>query len=434
MEKITEFTLSQSQQLNLLSKLSGWAKSFKYVAIYHSNHYPDQYGKYETLAAFGAYRIFQASKQSLESLKAYQQEQPSWLFGHFGFELKDQLEELETRHAKTFEFGDCAFFEPAYLVLQERGSDQLQLYANFDVDTKPLSDLKHEIQAEQAGKAKRQQIPRLTPRMSKKAYLDAVQRLKEEIQYGNVYELNYCQEFFAEKVEIEPHLLMAQLNEHSPMPFAAFYKLNDQYLMGASPERYLCKRGEKLISQPIKGTAKRGKNEAEDHAIKMALKADLKEQTENVMIVDLVRNDLSRTAAKSSVKVEELFGVYTFPQVHQLISTVISELKEGLHPVDVISNSFPMGSMTGAPKVSALQLIDKHEVSARELYSGSVGYFDPYGDFDFNVVIRSLLYHQSKQYLSLTVGGAITDLCVPENEYEECLLKAKAIFEQQKNH
>lgn len=434
MEKITEFTLPQERQLNLLPKLCNWAKTFKYAAIYSSNHYPDKYGKYETLAAFGAYRIFQASEQTFESLKVYQQEQASWLFGHFGFELKDQVENLETTQEKTFDFGDCLFFEPAYLLIQERNSDQIQLYANFEVDEAPLHDLKELLLTTPLIAAERQDLPSLKPRMTKRAYLEAIHKLKSEIQYGNVYELNYCQEFFAEGVQFDPYLMMSQLNRHSPMPFAAFYKQNEQFLLGASPERYLCKRGNKLISQPIKGTAKRGSDEAEDKAIKHALKADLKEQTENVMIVDLVRNDLSRTAAKSSVQVEELFGIYTFPQVHQLISTVVSELKEDLHPVDAIANSFPMGSMTGAPKVSALELIDRYEESARELYSGSVGYFDPYGDFDFNVVIRSLLYHATKQYLSLTVGGAITDLCDPELEYEECLLKAKAIFEQQKDH
>ena len=215
------------------------------------------------------------------------------------------------------------------------------------------------------------------------------------------------------------------------MPFASFYKQNQNVLMGASPERYLCKRGDKLYSQPIKGTYRRGKNPEEDKQLKTALRDDLKEQTENVMIVDLVRNDLSRTAAKSSVKVEELFGMYTFPQVHQLISTVSSTLKSDVHFTEAIRCSYPMGSMTGAPKISAMKLIDQYEKTKRELYSGSVGYIDPYGNFDFNVVIRSLLYDTQKQYLSLTVGGAITNQSDAEKEYEECLLKAKAIFEQQ---
>ena len=258
-----------------------------------------------------------------------------------------------------------------------------------------------------------------------------VEKLKEEIQYGNIYEVNYCQAFYQEQIQLQPEAFFHQLNAHSPMPFASFYKQNQNVLMGASPERYLCKRGDKLFSQPIKGTYRRGKNSEEDKQLKKALREDLKEQTENVMIVDLVRNDLSRTAAKSSVKVEELFGVYTFPQVHQLISTVSSTLKSNIHFTEAIRSSYPMGSMTGAPKISAMKLIDQHEKTKRELYSGSVGYIDPYGNFDFNVVIRSLLYDTEKQYLSLTVGGAITNQSDAEKEYEECLLKAKAIFEQQ---
>jgi para-aminobenzoate synthetase component 1 len=213
------------------------------------------------------------------------------------------------------------------------------------------------------------------------------------------------------------------------MPFSAFYKNESNFLMGASPERYIRKVGEYIYSQPIKGTIKRGQNKVEDEQLKQELRQDLKEQTENVMIVDLVRNDLSRTAAKGSVKVEELFGVYTFPQVHQLISTIKSTLSDKFSMFDVIDTTFPMGSMTGAPKISAMQLTENLEKSRRELYSGSVGYISPKGDFDFNVVIRSLLYNAESGYLSLTVGGAITKMAEAEKEYNECMLKAKAIFD-----
>ena len=205
-------------------------------------------------------------------------------------------------------------------------------------------------------------------------------------------------------------------------------------MLSASPERYLKKVGEKVISQPIKGTAKRSFDIEQDAFLKKELKNSAKERSENIMIVDLVRNDLSHTATKGSVVVEELCQVYTFKQVHQMISTIISKVDATVSPVEIIKTTFPMGSMTGAPKVSAMKIIEELEVTKRGLYSGAVGYFTPTGDFDFNVVIRSILYDAKKQYLSFSVGSAITAQSIPENEYEECLLKAKAMFEVLQNN
>jgi para-aminobenzoate synthetase component 1 len=204
--------------------------------------------------------------------------------------------------------------------------------------------------------------------------------------------------------------------------------MGEQFLLSASPERFIKKVGKKIISQPIKGTARRGANEEEDKQIKHHLFNDPKERAENIMIVDLVRNDLSRTADKGSVIVEELCGIYTFPQVHQMISTVVSELREDVHFIEAIRQCFPMGSMTGAPKVRAMKLIEKYESTKRGLFSGAVGYITPEGDFDFNVVIRSILYNARNHYLSFMVGGAITMQAEAEKEYEECMLKAKAIM------
>jgi len=209
--------------------------------------------------------------------------------------------------------------------------------------------------------------------------------------------------------------------------------LGDKYLLSASPERYLKKQGNKIISQPIKGTAKRSLDKLEDRELKLALEKDGKERAENIMIVDLVRNDLSKSALKGSVSVEELCKVYSFDQVHQMISTVTARVSPDKNPVDIIRETFPMGSMTGAPKVSAMRIIEELEVTKRGLYSGSVGYFTPKDDFDFNVVIRSILYDQTAKYVSFSVGSAITAKASPEKEYEECLLKAKAMREVLEN-
>jgi para-aminobenzoate synthetase component 1 len=404
-----------------------FSSRFKYTSLLQSNEYPDSYGKYEFLAAIGAERVLCSNENSFEQLRAFYEAKSSWLFGHLSYDLKNQLEKLQSKNPETIGFDDLCFFEPKYLFLQKRGEKKVEVFLSQRSDESEITELLEK--SGKASKAVSSKLPAFSARQSREEYITAIQKLKSEIQYGNIYEINYCTEFYITNLTISPVSLFQKLNAISPMPFSAFYKNQENYLMCASPERYVTKTGDKIISQPIKGTMKRGADAEEDAMGKELLKEDLKEQTENVMIVDLVRNDLSRTAAKSSVKVEELFGVYTFPQVHQLISTISSRLKEGIHCLDAIKFSFPMGSMTGAPKIAAMQLADQLEKSKRELYSGSVGYIDPNGDFDFNVVIRSLIYNEKEKYLSLMVGGAITNLSDPLKEYEECLLKAKAIFE-----
>jgi para-aminobenzoate synthetase component 1 len=245
-----------------------------------------------------------------------------------------------------------------------------------------------------------------------------------------LYEVNFCQEFFCEHLQIDPVSLFEKLKRLSPAPFACFLRHNEKFLLCSSPERFLKKEKNKLIAQPIKGTIRRSESERDhDSQLKEQLRNDPKERAENVMIVDLMRNDLAKSSVPGTVKVEELFGIYTYPQVHQMISTVTSELRSDVHFVDAIRNAFPMGSMTGAPKIKAMQLIDHYEKTKRGLFSGSIGYITPDGDFDFNVVIRSMLYNRGNKYLSFQTGGAITYDSAAEKEYEESLLKAKAMMQ-----
>lgn len=272
---------------------------------------------------------------------------------------------------------------------------------------------------------------KLQARTSKENYLKHVETLQREIQFGNIYEVNYCQEFYDDAFELsDPQAAYFRMNEITQAPFSAYVHFDDFHLMCGSPERFIKKEGQRLSSQPIKGTRKRSVNLKEDNALKEELLSDPKERAENVMIVDLVRNDLSRVAQKSSVQVDELFGVYTFNTVHQLISTISCKVRENVNFTDILNATFPMGSMTGAPKLSAVKLIEKHENFRRGLYSGSFGYIAPNGDFDLNVVIRSLLYNEKKKYLSCAVGGAITIQSNPEDEYEECNTKVKTILDR----
>jgi para-aminobenzoate synthetase component I len=269
----------------------------------------------------------------------------------------------------------------------------------------------------------------LSKRMNKTEYLGAVGKIQQHILKGDIYEMNFCQEFYIENAMANPVALYQKLNSISPAPFSAYFRYGHKYLICSSPERFLAKRGEKIISQPIKGTIKRGENEDEDNKLKYNLFNNEKERAENVMIVDLVRNDLSRTAKKGSVVVEELCKIYSYKQVHQMVSTICSEIDATRYDItDLIKFAFPMGSMTGAPKIKAMELIEKYEKTKRGLYSGSIGYIAPNKDFDFNVVIRSILYNSENKYLSFIVGSAITSLSNPESEYDECLLKASGIL------
>jgi para-aminobenzoate synthetase component 1 len=241
--------------------------------------------------------------------------------------------------------------------------------------------------------------------------------------------MNFCYEFFNENAEIDPFDTYKKLNELTSAPFSCFGKFNKNYILSGSPERYISKNKLKITSQPIKGTIARGANEIEDLVQIKNLKTNEKERSENIMIVDLVRNDLSKIAEKNSVKVDELCGIYTFETVHQMISSVSATIKPNISFIDILKATFPMGSMTGAPKIRAMELIEKYESTKRGVYSGCVGYVKPNGDFDFNVIIRTLLYDSKKKYLSCMVGGAITSKSREKEEYQETLLKAEALLQ-----
>jgi para-aminobenzoate synthetase component 1 len=399
-----------------------WADRFDYCCILDSNGYEDKYGKYDFIVAAGARKSLQTSvENAFDQLKDFYNAEPAWIFGLLGYDLKNGIEMLHSANPDGIQFPDLFFFLPETLIISENGILRIEIG-----DSGLLANINsYQLLAAEDTSAKEIVIQ---SRLSKASYLEKVENLRKQIQKGNIYEVTFCQEFFAEDTVINPLETFQKLNRVSPMPFAGYLKIKDKFLLCASPERFLRKSRQRLVTQPIKGTAKRSKDTGEDESIKLKLVSDLKEQTENVMIVDLVRNDLTKSAVPESVKVEEQFGIYSFPLVHQMISTVSCQLNPNVHIVEAIKNTFPMGSMTGAPKVSAMQLIEQEEVSKRGAYSGALGYFTPDGDFDLNVVIRSILYASDANYLSFQVGGAITDASIPEIEYEECLLKASAII------
>lgn len=372
--------------------------------------------------AIGVKHLFEPPKNdTFTTLKEFHNKHKDWIFGYFPYDLKNEVEpSLVSQNNDFISMQEVHFFVPK--IVLKVTSKIIALYH----DEKDLSHFLEVINLLEKEGGDDSSIL-LKARISKEIYLDKINKIKEHIQLGDIYEMNFCYEYFAENVCLNPIVKYNKLNSISRAPFSVFYKNKEEYILSASPERFLKKQGDKIVSQPIKGTAKRGATPEEDNTIKEALKNNPKERAENIMIVDLVRNDLSRTAAKASVKVEELCEVYSFDTVHQMISTVTSQINEKSNPFEVIKYAFPMGSMTGAPKVEAMKIIEEEEVTKRGIYSGAIGYFTPDGDFDFNVVIRTILYNQKLNRVSCMVGGAITIQSDPEMEYQETLIKVDAI-------
>jgi len=404
-----------------------WSQQFREVVFMDSNDYPQQYSNYDCLLAVDAFTSIKTDSQNaFEDLKQYQQTTKDWIVGYLAYDLKNDVEPLQSNNFDGLEFPDLFFFQPKKIFLLK--GDQLEVQYLSLCEDEFEEDLENIVESRKS-KIETEEILTIHQRISKENYLEKVSKMLAHIHQGDLYEANFCIEFYGENANIDPLEKFRKLNDISQPPFAVFFKNNKHFLLCASPERYLKKEGNLIVSQPIKGTAKRFPDPIEDEKSKTELASDPKERAENIMITDLVRNDLSHTAQKGSVQVAELCGIYSFMQVHQMISTVTSKLDPQYGVIDVLKTSFPMGSMTGAPKISAMKIIDLLEESKRGLYSGALGYFTPDGDFDFNVVIRSILYNQEKQYVSFSVGSAITSLSVPEKEYEECLLKAKAMRE-----
>lgn len=400
-----------------------WANRFNICSFLDNHQYQLTNSSVECLAACGSVSQIKANANFAALDHFLQEHRGQWIFGHIAYDTKNQVEALSSKHPDAIQFPELFFFVPAVVLKLQHSQLDITCYDQ----TRP-EDIYREITAGAPIQPVKNPALKIQSRLSKAEYIHIIEQLKQHILRGDCYEINYCQEFYAEAVQVNPLSLYQQLTAISPNPFACYYKYENQHLLCASPERFLQKKGTKLISQPIKGTIQRNlQNKETDLQLVQELKESEKDKSENVMVVDLVRNDMSKVCNEGSVTVGELFGIYSFPQVHQMISTIEGELDENVLFSAILKACFPMGSMTGAPKKRVMELIEQYEKTKRGLYSGAVGYFTPDGDFDFNVVIRSILYNTSNQYLGYLVGGGITFYSDPEKEYEECLLKAKAI-------
>ena len=415
------FTITDPE--NAKKKMLSWVNQFGIFCFLDNHRYQTDYHSVECLLAIGSKKSFIANAgNALNDLQKFLDEKPRWLFGHLGYDLKNEIESVTSFYKSRLGFPDIFFFEPTIIIrLSEK---EMEIESEDDA-----GKIFEEIMQSDQGIVLQNEPLNIQQRVSKKEYIETIGQLKKHILRGDCYEINYCMEFFAEDAVIDPLSVYGKLSKTSPNPFSALYKLEDKWLICASPERFLKKEGSKILSQPIKGTSSRFlKDDKKDKRSKEELYASEKDRSENVMVVDLVRNDLARVCKEGTVKVDELFGIYSFPQVHQMISTVSGEVKEEITFTEIIKATFPMGSMTGAPKRKVMQLIDKYEKSGRGIFSGAVGYITPDGDFDFNVVIRSLFYNDTRKIISFKAGGGITFHSDPADEYEESMTKLAAIM------
>ncbi|MBS1743477.1 MAG: anthranilate synthase component I family protein [Bacteroidetes bacterium] len=398
-----------------------WVNRFNIFCFLDNNNYTFEQPAFEWMLAAGCKEdVTLNENQSITALKQFSEQHKDWVFGHISYPAPGKLAE----HCEDkIKFPAAYFFTAVTMVwLQD---DIITIESDSE---QPEEIYKAILQQPSVVVNVSRSKPGIQKRYSKEEYISIIESIHQHIRRGDCYEINFCQEFYAEDADIDPVYIYHQLSSVSPNPFSALYKLNDRYCLCASPERFIKRSGNEIISQPIKGTAKRNLADAyEDDTNKNSLLLSKKEKSENVMIVDLVRNDMSRICTEGSVHLKELFGIYSFPQVHQMISTIAGTVNDCTHWTSILDACFPMGSMTGAPKLKVMELIDRYEKVPRGLFSGTIGYIQPNGDFDFNVVIRSLFYNESNKFLSFKAGGGITFYSDADAEYEESLLKAKAI-------
>lgn len=415
-----EFKPVQPEWLELLTeqRLIDVCSAFEFAAYFNKNNTG---WSTDVIAAFANSR--NAQKTDTEITDAgYLNNATGYLIGHVGYNFKELTEQVGCSFADTDGFSAITFFNPEIVIRSAKdGTPEIGTVSD-DILQLFLYKLSHAVQeSNDAAHVK------LSPAITRDEYIAAVQGLLRHIRRGDIYEVNFCQQFTAKAESFNVGQAYRHLIELTDAPFGVLYKNKDSWLLCGSPERYLRRKADLLISQPIKGTRKRSPDATEDENLKRELLEDQKERSENVMIVDLVRNDLSKFALRGSVHVEELFGVHSFKTVHQMISTVQCELRSDEKTENIIRCTFPMGSMTGAPKKRAVELAEKYESQSRGIYSGTIGVIEPNGDFDFNVVIRSITWNAKTGYLSVMAGSAITAQSDPEKEYEECLLKLEAM-------
>lgn len=370
-------------------------------------------------------------------LKEQKRENPTGLplvsgaIGYFSYDYGRERAGVQTRHEKAVDIPECVLNFYDDFIIEDHEKKRLYLIANGKKSTSEKAMEKLQKLVEQAARTEADHLTRLEARgvradFGKEDYMHAVESMINYIIEGDIYITNMTQQLKIES-RMHPYAVFRRLRRDNPSPFGGYFNFGSFQVVSASPERFLKMKGGHVKTRPIKGTRKRGADPCEDEAMRLELLESEKDKSELLMIVDLERNDLNRVCVPGSVEVTELFTVEAYATVFHLVSNVEGDLRPGLTAMDLIEAAFPGGSITGAPKLRAMEIIDELEQSRRNLYTGSMGYLSLDGDCDFNIVIRTAL-HQDGFY-HLGVGGGITFESEPGFEYEETLQKAKAILE-----
>ncbi len=406
-------------------KMLQWSTNFSHAAFLNSNNW-NQNSSFKNLFGAGSLAAFELHEvQQIDDCKHFINQNCDWRFIAISYDYKNFLVRDYATTVSEIQFPKICVFIPEFVFYVDKDV-VLETYLTEIEAAKLIEDI---LNYEEEISLSDEVVTDIHASLNKSAYVNQVNTLLDHIQKGDFYEINFCFPFSTKVNSLAIKSIYRQLNAKSEAPFSGIFKWNELAVISSSPERFLKKSENRLISEPIKGTARRDPNPLLDNQIKQELQNNEKERAENVMIVDLVRNDLSKVAEKASVAVDSLCEIHSFKQVHQMISTVSCSVRKEVDFFEILDATFPMGSMTGAPKVEAMKWIDHYEPAARGMYSGSFGYIAPNNDFDLNVIIRSLLCDTKTGKVTFSVGSAITANASAEAEFEECMLKAKAMIE-----
>lgn len=346
--------------------------------------------------------------------------------GYFSYDYSRKFEKIQTRHPSTYSIPEAIFILYKILIIEDLEKKELYItsIAGEDLLDRVEKEIS-QIEIDPSIPSENNEYAEFSSFHAKDEYLKAIQKTKDYIEEGDIYILNLTHQIEISSKK-DPYKVYHYLRNYNPAPFSSFMKFEDFEILCSSPERFIQIKDGMIETRPIKGTRKRGKTAEEDFLMKKELEDSEKDRSELLMIVDLERNDLNHICDPGSVQVPELFTIEAYSTVFHLVSTIVGKISKDIRLSTILSSTFPGGSITGAPKIRAMEIIDELEESRRGIYTGSIGYFSFDGNCDLNIVIRTLVHASDKYYLG--VGGGITYESDLDFEYEETIQKAKALL------
>jgi len=347
--------------------------------------------------------------------------------GYFGYDLGRQLEQLDHNTTPDLSAATTQVGVYSWAVIVDHRQQQTLLVCHPKASPALVKSVRATLAAtgQQRNGSPFETTSTFSSNMSRADYNNAFNDVQRYIQAGDCYQINLAQRFSA-SYSGDPWRAYLRLRKAAAAPFSAFIKTENSTLLSLSPERFIQNRKQRVSTAPIKGTIARGQNRKEDEALAQQLLSSAKDRAENLMIVDLLRNDLGKSCLPGTIEVDELFELQSFETVHHLVSTISGQLRDDIHPLDLLSSCFPGGSITGAPKIRAMEIIEELEPHRRSAYCGAIGYISCDGQMDTNIAIRTLLCNQQK--IHCWAGGGIVADSNVDSEYQECMTKIEKLL------